>query len=103
MTAFFTSFAIFGGIALLASTPALILAQQRRLVDTRRRFWMAIGAVGVFCGVIGVSTDKLERRCVDSGSPTYDCHDFGADGFLLMIAIVFVLIALGKAISIYRY
>ncbi len=103
MGAFFDSFAIFAGIALVASAPALVLTLQRDLPDTRRRFWISIGVFGVFCGLIGSSSDELVRRCRGSGSAGDSCHDYGADGFLVMLVIGFVAVALGKAISIYRY
>ncbi len=103
MEAFLVSMAIFGGIALVASAPALMLAQRRKLSATRRRFLIAIAAFGLLAGVMGFTSEKLGDDCRDSGASARTCHDIGADGFLVLVVIAFVVAALWKAVSIYRY
>lgn len=103
VTTFLGSFALFGGILLLASTPALVLARRRGLGATERRFWIAIGVVSGFRGVLAVSSEELIDQCRGSGSADHACRDFGGDGLVLMILIVFVGAALAKAVAIYRY
>ena len=100
---FLSSFAFFGGILLLASTPALVLAQRRGLRATQRRFGIAIAVVAVFRAVLSVSSEELIDQCRGSGSATYACRDFGADGLVFMILVVFVGAVLAKAVAIYRY
>jgi len=103
VTTFLRSFALFGGILLLASTPVLVLARRRGLRATQRRFWIAIGVVAAFRAVLSVSSEELIGQCRASGNAAYSCHDFGADGLTLMILIVFIAVALGRALAIYRY
>ena len=100
MVIFLVAFLFFAGILLVASVPVFIVAWQRGLTATIRKFLIAAGVTGSVLAVISASSERLVNQCKAAGN--LSCLDYGATGFQILVVIGFVFTAAVKAFIVYR-
>lgn len=89
-------------LALLAvfALPAVLVARHYRHPGTARRFLIAAGVAGTFCGFERAMTERLESQCRAKGNT--QCFDYGGSGLVVLILVVFLATSVVRAYLIHN-
>lgn len=88
---FLSRFLTVSGLLIGLSLPLLYLARRKRADHTARNFILGALAVGLLCGILAESSERLIAQCFESGSP--GCVDIGASGFQTLLIGLYAVAA----------
>ena len=100
METFLRAFLVVGGGLLLSALPVCIIALRQEKSATAYRFAVSALVIGGFFGIASIVSERLIDGCSRSGSIA--CLDVGYQGLLFLIAILYVVVAVIRAVVLWR-
>lgn len=95
MVGFFVASVGFTALSLVLGLPLFLVAHRQEQHQLIRQFFMGAVVVGVICGVLDASSQRLVDDCERAGNP--QCFDYGSTGLQSIAVAAYATIAWIKA------